>query len=65
MKLNELNRYVKCRKELDVGKTIGFFTPMGWTVTDRVHAGYGSTGIEAAGALHRLSYGTREASVMM
>jgi hypothetical protein len=29
MKLNELNRYAKCRKELDVDKTIGFFTPMG------------------------------------
>jgi hypothetical protein len=40
-----------------VDETIGVPAPIGQTVTDNWHTGYGSTGIKAAGALHRLLYG--------
>jgi len=41
-----------------VDETIGIPAPIGKTVTDNWYTGYGSTGIKAAGALHRLLYGT-------
>jgi hypothetical protein len=39
-------------------KLSGLITLIGWAVTGELLTGYRSTGIEAAGALHRLSYGT-------
>jgi hypothetical protein len=35
------------------------------TVTDKPHTGYRPTGIEAAESLHRLLYGTWEATITM
>ena len=57
-KLNKNEPFLSCRKRLNVDKTIGIRSLIGKTVTDNWHTGYRSTGIETAGALHRLLYGT-------
>ena len=56
--LNESKPSDEVSKGLLVDETIGFRTPIGWTVKDKPHTDYRSTGIETAGILHRLLYGT-------
>jgi hypothetical protein len=52
-------------KNIDVDKTAGKERLAGQTVTDICFTGYRSTGIKTAGALHRLLFGTGEASQTM
>ena len=60
----KVNRSKKCRNNsLLVKLLICDFDRK--TVADKLHTGYRPTGIEAAGILHRLLYGTWEATTTM
>ena len=59
-----MNRSMKCRNNYLLVKLLACDTDRK-TVADKLRTGYRPTGIEAAGILHRLLYGTWEATITM